>query len=80
MSVETIFDHSVTPDEVLAITGIVLSEKQYLDRVTDADSEWSALYSLFLVRGNPDRADEYFKKIKSDELRRAIIEVNEGTT
>lgn len=79
MSMETIFDHVVTPDEVVAIKGLAMTKKEYLDLVTHADTAYSDLYSLFIIRENPNKAQEYFNKIESSGLRAAIIEVNEGT-
>lgn len=80
MSVETIFDHNVTPDEVAAVLGTRMSRDEYLNLVTEADSEYALIYRLFLHRNDKATAEKYFGKIKSPELIASIVEVNEGTT
>lgn len=76
--VETVFDHNVTDDELKAVTGAEFTKEQYLSVSLSQDSEYCALYRLFSLRNDTEKASIYFNKIKNEELRASITEINEG--
>ncbi|WP_394752807.1 hypothetical protein [Crenothrix sp.] len=54
--IETIFDHNITSDEILALTdGYQESQEDYLYAL-DQDSAFADLYRLYSLRGNSDKA------------------------
>jgi hypothetical protein len=60
---ETIFDHNVTGDEVVALCGVKKNRQQFLDWGLNQDEHNACIYRLYLMRGDKEKAMIYFAKL-----------------
>ena len=66
---ETIFNHNITTHEIILLNvltpGRKINNKIVYEVSTEDDLRYADLSRLFFIRGNPQIAEEYFKKIKN---------------
>ena len=60
---ETIFYHGVTEKEVIALCGLKKNRQQFLDWGLDQEDHYACIYRLYLMRGDKEKAMEYFNKL-----------------
>ena len=60
---ETIFDHNVTPDELRDLIGFRTVDKENLINTLSQTQWYAVLYSLYMLRGNKNKASFYASKI-----------------
>jgi len=66
---ETIFDHDLTADELYKLTGFEdTTYKQYQIALTP-NCALGDLWTLFKIRGDTQKAQEYFDRIKSKKYK-----------
>lgn len=72
-TIETIFDHSITKDELVMINGGY--SEAYEDYITgiDRDSANADIYNLYKIRGDRNTAMIYLNKIKDQRFKRQFI-------
>jgi len=72
-TIETIFDHAPTAAELDEVVGDPdLTRDDYLAVTTDGDSILVDLWDLFTLRGDTRRAQTYFNRISSPELKHQL--------
>jgi hypothetical protein len=65
---ETIFDHSLTDEEMRGLLGGTETKTEYV-RFANQDSVNVDLYRLFSRRGDEERAEGYLSKVEDPDLR-----------
>ena len=77
MSMETIFDHDVTDEELIRFGGKEYFEKAKMYGIDPYKYEDDANYAiglLYSMRGNKQKAKEYLDKVKSIDLLRTLVQ------
>jgi hypothetical protein len=64
---ETIFDHNVTPDELIFLFGKMIDKNEYLSYPTSEDSENGALFHLYVYRKDNSTAQKFLSKVKDKQ-------------
>ena len=68
-TIETIYDHSVTNDEILKLTnGYPESHEEYFYGL-DQDSAYADLYGLYVIRNEAEKASFYLEQIQDSGFR-----------
>lgn len=66
---ETIYDHNVTADEILAMNdGYPETREEYFE-VLGHDSAMAGLYRLYSLRGDAEKAIFYMEKIQDNSFK-----------
>jgi len=61
---ETVFDHSPTPEELRFLFLSGQEADAYRASHQDQETEYGNIYALYMIRGNRERALEYLEKIR----------------
>ncbi len=73
---ETIFDHNVTGVEIDLLNSFIVSkgirDKENYENNLDRDRSYSDLFHLYSIRGEMDKAEVYFNKIKNPEYKSTL--------
>ena len=62
---ETIFDHGVTDEELVLMYGSTYLTEEIMAKKNERTNN-SALYRLYLIRGDKNKAEEYASRIPDD--------------
>lgn len=74
---ETVFDHNVTEDELKRFGGREAFEKakRYgVDLLSDRDTNFYQIGILYAGRGDEEKANEYWSKIKDKKLLSTLVQ------
>lgn len=67
--IETIYDHAVTQDEILALTGGYPETREEYFEVLSRDSALVGLFKLYRLRGDAGKAGQYLNQIEDAQLK-----------
>jgi hypothetical protein len=68
-TMETIFDHAITPREMDVLLAVPLSKAKWDKLNNDADTNFGYIFRLYSHRGDDAKAAEYLAKIVDPEYR-----------
>jgi hypothetical protein len=68
-SMETVFDHEPTAEELKYLFLSGQSREEYVASHTDQETEFGNIYALYMIRGNREKALEYLNRIRNPKER-----------